>query len=245
MNPIPVPGPVISGQNEFRPRGPHLALFDCDGTLVDSQAAIIGAMNAAFGTRGLPQPSADAVRRVVGLSLLEAVAALLPDADRLEHEAVTDLYREVFAAHRIAGLHSAPLYPGAVATLNALTDAGWLLGIATGKSMRGLLATLELHGLRERFVTLQTPDTCRGKPDPHMVQCAMAQTGAERGATVVIGDTIYDIGMARAAGAIGIGVGWGYHPAAELEAAGADAVVMAYSDLHGAVSRLVAQRARP
>ena len=236
--------PVNSGQNQFRLDEPHLALFDCDGTLVDSQDAIIGAMSAAFGTRGLPQPPAEAVRRVVGLSLLEAVAALLPDADREEHVAVTDLYREVFAAQRGAGLHQAPLYPGAVAALDALTDAGWLLGIATGKSMRGLLATLELHGLRERFVTLQTPDSCRGKPDPHMVECAMAQTGAKASATVVIGDTIYDIGMARAAGAIGIGVGWGYHPAAELEAAGAEAVVMAYPALPGVVSRLVAQRAR-
>jgi phosphoglycolate phosphatase len=200
----------LSGQSQSRLHGPHLALFDCDGTLVDSQEAIVGAMNVAFDARGLPPPPAEAVRRVVGLSLLEAVAALLPGLGRPEHEAVTSLYREAFAAQRAAGLHQDPLYPGAVAALDALADAGWLLGIATGKSMRGLLAILEGHGLRERFVTLQTPDSCRGKPDPHMVECAMAQTGAAASATVVIGDTIYDIGMARAAGAIGIGVGWGY-----------------------------------
>jgi len=241
---IPAPGPAeLSAPRQQRLHGPHLALFDCDGTLVDSQEAIVGAMSAAFGARSLPQPPPEAVRRVVSLSLLEAVAALLPGADRQEHEALTELYREAFAAHRVAGLHRDPLFPGAVEALDALAEAGWLLGIATGKSMRGLLATLEPHGLRERFVTLQTPDHCRGKPDPHMVERAMAETGAAAAATVVIGDTVYDIAMARAAGAIGIGVGWGYHPAAELEAAGAHAVVLAFPVLPAAMARLVAQRA--
>lgn len=218
---------------------PALAVFDCDGTLVDSQSAIVGAMESAFTSCGLARPAAAAVRRVIGLSLDQAIAALLPDAARPEIERLTRLYCAAFAEQREAGHHEDPLYPGVREALDALEQVGWLFGVATGKSTRGLLATLERHGLSRRFVTLQTPDTCRGKPDPHMVECAMAAVGALPARTLVIGDTIYDIGMARSAGAHAIGVSWGYHVAAELTAAGAHRVLDSFHELPAAAAALV------
>lgn len=217
----------------------HLAVFDCDGTLVDSQSAIVGAMDAAFMEAGVAPPPAAAVRRVIGLSLDRAISTLYPAGGPREIERLTRTYCDAFAAQRAAGQHSDPLYPGVIAALDLLQARGWLLGVATGKSTRGLLATLERHGLRDRFVTLQTPDTCRGKPDPHMVECAMSDVGAQPERTVVIGDTVFDIGMARAAGAFALGVSWGYHVPHELTAAGAHRVLDSYMELPGAAAELV------
>lgn len=216
-----------------------LAVFDCDGTLVDSQSAIVGAMDAAFKDAGIHPPPAAAVRRVIGLSLDRAISTLYPVGGPREIDRLSKTYCEAFAAQRAAGQHHDPLYPGVVEALDALRGRGWLLGVATGKSTRGLLATLERHGLRDRFVTLQTPDTCRGKPDPHMVECAMAEVGASPQRTVVIGDTVFDIGMARAAGAFAVGVSWGYHVPHELTAAGAHRVLETYMELPGAAAELV------
>ena len=218
-----------------RPCG--LIVFDCDGTLVDSQSAIVGAMTAAFTSCKRPPPSAEAVRRVIGLSLLRAMEVLVPHAGPGEHAALDESYREHYAAQRAAGAHDDALYPGTVAALDALARDGWLLGIATGKSMRGLLATLERHGLRDRFLTLQTADNCRGKPDPHMVENAMADAGARPAETVVVGDTVFDIQMARAAGATAFGVSWGYHPREELVAAGAHALLEHFDELASALAR--------
>ena len=220
-----------------------LAIFDCDGTLVDSQSAIVGAMHAAFTGCGLAAPAAPDVRRVIGLSLGHAISTLHPAGAEPQIAQLTRDYCEAFAAQRAAGAHADPLYPGVVEALDALRAAGWVLGVATGKSMRGLLATLERHGLRDRFVTLQTPDTCRGKPDPHMVECAMNDVGARAADTIVIGDTVYDIGMAVAAGAHALGVSWGYHAAAELTAAGAQRVLESYAELPDAAAALVSMQA--
>lgn len=217
----------------------RLAVFDCDGTLVDSQSAIASAMDAAFHACGLAAPPVTAVRRVIGLSLDRAISTLYPAGGEREITRLSKIYCEAFADQRAAGLHHDPLYPGVVDALRSLADGGWLLGVATGKSMRGLLATLERHGLHGHFVTLQTPDTCRGKPDPHMVECAMAAVGARPEHTVVIGDTIFDIGMARAAGAFALGVSWGYHVPEELTHAGAHRVLDRYDELPGAAVALV------
>jgi len=212
-----------------------LVVFDCDGTLVDSQSAIVGAMTAAFLAVGRAAPDATAVRRVIGLSLDRAVEVLAPTESLSARDALVEHYRRAYAAQRAAGAHADPLYPGAVEALDELARDGWLLGVATGKSMKGLLATLERHGLRERFVTLQTADICRSKPDPHMVERAMEEAGARPRETVVVGDTVYDIAMARAAGAAAIGVAWGYHAAEELTAAGAHALLARFDELVPAV----------
>ncbi|SMH52176.1 HAD-IA family hydrolase [Azospirillum agricola] len=217
----------------------RLALFDCDGTLVDSQFAIIDAMTAAWEEHGLGVPDPMAVRRMVGLSLVEAVGLLLPGRTPDLHVAVAESYKRAFAAKRGRGEVHEPLFPGILDTLTALADAGVLLGVATGKSRRGLDAVLKLHGIADRFVTLQTADVSPGKPNPHMVQRALAETGAEAAGTVMIGDTTYDIQMARNARVASVGVSWGYHAVAELEAAGADRIVHGGVEVAGAVLDLL------
>ena len=213
----------------------RLALFDCDGTLVDSQHSIVRAMREAWRARNLPDPDADAVRRVVGLPLDEAIARLLPGSTVAEQQVIGAHYRSAFFEHRQSAAFEEPLYPGTVEALDALEADGFLLGIATGKSRRGLQATLEQHGLVARFVTTQTADDCPGKPNPHMVQRAMAESGADRSCVAVVGDTVFDIQMARAAGVASVGVAWGYHDPDDLAAAGADRIVGAFPDVPGAV----------
>lgn len=203
----------------------RLAVFDCDGTLVDSAGAIVASMADAFGLHGLPAPDDVAVRRVIGLTLEEAVGRLAPDIDEGGRGVVSEAYKASFRERRECGGVEEDLYPGAAEVLDALDSAGWLLGIATGKARRGLEATLGRHGLLERFVTTQTADVAPGKPHPGMLERAMAETGAAPADTVMIGDTTFDMEMARNAGAIGIGVAWGYHAEEELHAAGARHVV--------------------
>ena len=215
----------------------RLAVFDCDGTLVDSQANICRAMEAAYAGAGLPPPPRVAIRGIVGLSLVEAVAVLAPDAPSALHEQLAEDYKAAFRAMRAAGeLEVEPLYDGLLAALDTLSADGWLLGVATGKSDRGLAHVLAHHGLAGRFVTLQTADRHPSKPHPSMLHEAMAQAGTDPHMTAMIGDTSYDMEMARAAGVRAVGVTWGYHDAAQLWAAGADAVVHDYADVQGALA---------
>src|SRR5688572_1580075 len=186
----------------------RLAIFDCDGTLVDSGASIYRALKAAFGAHGLDCPPPDVSRKVIGLSLVEAMATLAPGA---HHEALSRTYREAFFAMRQGGHVEEPLFDGIVPLLDALAADGWLLAVATGKSDRGLRHCLESHGIHDRFVSLQTADRHPSKPHPAMALAAIAEAGAAAESSVVIGDTSFDIGMALAAGAGAIGAGWGYH----------------------------------
>lgn len=198
-----------------------LAVFDCDGTLVDSGGTIYRALSETFDRHGLTLPPPRESRKVIGLSLTEAMAALVPDADHLQ---LAETYKSCFHAARQSGMVEEPLFDGILELLDDLEADGWLLAVATGKSDRGLRHCLESHGLHARFVSLQTADRHPSKPHPSMVEQAMADAGAEPGRTVVVGDTSYDMAMAVAAGATAIGVGWGYHHSSELEAAGAYAV---------------------
>ena len=203
----------------------RLVVFDCDGTLVDSQHGIVAAAEAAWRAHGLKAPDPAAVRQVVGLNLDEALAALIPEADTDLVGRLVAAYKQAHVALRSRPDHHEPLYPGIAELLAALDRAEILLGIATGKNMRGLRATLARHELAGRFVTLQTPDTCRGKPHPEMVERALADTGATAMTTYVVGDTTYDMQMAYNARVAGIGVAWGYHAPAALLAAGARQVI--------------------
>jgi phosphoglycolate phosphatase len=116
------------------------------------------------------------------------------------------------------------LFDGILDLLHSLEENGWLLAVATGKSDRGLRHCLESHDIHARFISLQTADRHPSKPHPSMTLMAMADAGAEPGSTVVIGDTRFDMGMASAAGAFGIGAAWGYHDRTELLAGGASAI---------------------
>ena len=199
----------------------RLAIFDCDGTLVDSAANIFRALSMAFEEHGLDVPPLHVSRRVIGLSLVEAIAELTPKEPLERHRAVAESYKRHFQRMRHEGRVDEPLFPGIDELLDALEADGWLLAVATGKSDRGLALCLDCHGYAERFVSLQTADRHPSKPHPSMVERAMADVGAVPETTIVIGDTAFDMGMAVAAGATGIGAGWGYHDAEELIGAGA------------------------
>jgi phosphoglycolate phosphatase len=202
----------------------RLAIFDCDGTLVDSQHNIVMAMEDAFAQAKLDPPGRGRTLSVVGLSLIEAMQVLLPEADAAFHASMADNYKQAFWQLRGNGLVDEPLYDGIADAIDALESDGWLLGVATGKSDRGLAICLEHHGLTKRFVTLQTADRHPSKPHPSMAEAAIAEAGASPETTVMIGDTSFDMLMARAANVRALGVSWGYHATEELHAAGAHAV---------------------
>jgi phosphoglycolate phosphatase len=204
----------------------RLAIFDCDGTLVDSGATIVRAVAETFDAHGLPVPPPRECRRVIGLSLSEAIGTLVPDASGAEQALLIDTYKSKFFQARLEGRVEEPLFDGIAELLDALEADGWLLAVATGKSDRGLGHCLDCHGWSTRFVSLQTGDRHPSKPHPSMVLLAMADARAAPETTIVIGDTTYDMGMAAAAGTAGIGAGWGYHDEGELLAAGAFAVAM-------------------
>ena len=210
-----------------------LVVFDCDGTLVDSQHSICTAMTRAFEEAKLAPPDRPAILSVVGLSLPLAIARLLPDAEADFHDHLSDRYKLAFQAMRREEGVCEPLYPGIADLVVELDAAGWLLGVATGKSDRGLALCLTHHGLIDRFVTLQTADRHPSKPHPSMLLTAMAEAGAAPDTTVMIGDTSFDIDMGVAAGVRSIGVAWGYHSPAELLASGAQAVAMDSAALRG------------
>ena len=210
-----------------------LAVFDCDGTLVDGQAAVCDAMEAAFAAAGLPLPERAQVRRIVGLSLPQAVRALAPDAAPERQAAAVEAYKTAFRASREEGRLEEPLFEGLGDLLAELQGDGWQLAVATGKSDRGLAACLAGHGIAQLFTSLQTADRHPSKPDPAMLAAALFEAGAEADEAVMIGDTTFDMSMARAAGVRAIGVAWGYHTADELIAAGADAVAHSVAELKG------------
>ena len=202
----------------------RLAIFDCDGTLVDSGANIYAALRTSLEGNGLDVPPPEVCRRVIGLSLVEAIATLLPELPPEQHVHLAEDYKRAFMAMRTAGEIHEPLFEGVLDLLDALEHDGWLLAVATGKSDRGLKHCLDLHNIHARFVSLQTADRHPSKPHPSMVEQAIADAGAAPSTTFVVGDTSFDMGMAVNAGAAGIGAGWGYHDAHELIAAGAVAV---------------------
>lgn len=213
----------------------RLALFDCDGTLVDSGGTIHRALDATFRQHDLHCPPRHEAQKVIGLSLEDAMAALAPEAD---HGAMAATYKDAFIAMRGAGTVEEPLFDGIAELLDELEADGWLLGVATGKSLRGLKHCLASHKLDQRFVTLQTADTNPSKPHPAMALAAMAEAGASPGTTFFVGDTAWDMGCARAAGCAAVGAAWGYHSVAELRADGAGHVAERPSGV-GPIARLL------
>lgn len=204
----------------------RLALFDCDGTLVDGQAGVVEAMELAFAELGQPAPDRHQVRRIVGLSLPQAIRHLLPDAAEPLRAELDSVYRRIFRARREAGHLVEPLYDGIAELIARLARDGWVLGVATGKGQRGLDHCLATHGLTDLFVTLQTADHHPSKPHPSMIEAALAETGVAREHCTMIGDTQFDMAMAMNAGVRAIGVDWGYHTSEELIEAGAEAVAI-------------------
>ena len=209
-----------------------LAIFDVDGTLVDSQAMIAASLTAAFAAEGLVPPERARMMSIVGLSLVDAMAALAPEHGTAGHERLAAAYKEAFWQHRARGEHTEELFPGAEALLLKLRARGDVaLGIATGKSRRGVAHLIERHGWQQWFATIQTSDDHPSKPHPSMVTTACNEIATAATETIMIGDTSYDIAMARAAGVWAAGVAWGNHPAAELITAGAHSIANDFNEL--------------
>lgn len=224
----------------------NLVVFDCDGTIADSQYAIVQAMTHAFAAEGLEPPPRERVLDIVGLSLAEAMARLIPTADADLVHRLAERYRAVSADLRTRPRHAEPLFPDARETLVRLAMRGdLLLGIATGKSRAGVDRLFAQEGgLKPLFATVQTSDIHPSKPHPAMLEAAMRDVGVGPERTVMVGDSTFDVSMARAAGVAMIGVKWGYHSANALAAAGADVVADDFAAIEPAVDRLLATRAR-
>ena len=202
----------------------RFVVFDCDGTLVDGQAAICETMELAFANAGLVAPERNKVRRIVGLSLPYALRELAPEASDDQRHAVIEAYKLGYRDLRLSGALREPLFDGIAALIDELDAEGRLLGVATGKSDRGLHACLDTHGIKHRFVSLQTADRHPSKPHPAMLEAALDDAGVSPADAVMIGDTSFDMEMAVAAGVRAIGVSWGYHEPQELFETGASAV---------------------
>lgn len=215
-----------------------LILFDVDGTIVDSQNIIVAAQQMAFAAHGLEPPSRERALSIVGLSLVEAFTVLVgPDGPV---EGLAEAYRNAFSTLRQDPANAEPLFPGAaecLARLGRRRDA--ILGIATGKSRRGVRHLLERHGWHDVFATIQTADDAPSKPHPAMILQAMEEVGAAPDETVMIGDSSYDMAMGRAAGVLSVGVSWGFQPVAALQGAGAHHIVNSYDELEPFLSRFL------
>ncbi len=208
-----------------------LAVFDCDGTLVDGQAAICAAMEQAFTAADAAPPPRNAIRRIVGLSLPQAVRRLASGIGEADCAAIVENYRHAYRSTRESGALHEPLFDGIAALLDALRSEGWVLAVATGKSDRGLAACLEANDIADLFASLHTADGYPSKPYPAMLEAALFDAGAAPQQAVMIGDTTFDVAMARAAGVRALGVAWGYHAPHELLAEGAEAVAGSPAEL--------------
>ena len=198
-----------------------LIVFDCDGTLVDGQYLILDAMQSACRVCDTPYPGDEAIRQIVGLSLMEAIEICHPKENEKTHFALKDAFVDRFQELRLRDEDYEPLFDGVKDMIEQLHRDGYLLGVATGKSTRGLNITLKNHKLSDYFLTLNTADDGPGKPHPSRLNNAMRDAGVEPENTLMIGDTTFDIQMALAANVRAVGVSWGYHERDKLLQAGA------------------------
>lgn len=220
-----------------------LIIFDCDGTLVDSQHLIVEAMNRGFALAGVAPMERDAVLSIVGLSLPLAIERLLPDHPADVIHRVNEGYRNAFGELRRDPANHEPLYAGMEQVVRELAGReDVLLGVATGKSLRGVEALFERLALRDHFVTVQTADFHPSKPHPSMIETAMREAGVEAERTIMIGDTTFDMEMARGAGVGALGVGWGYHPVTALRSVGADDIAERAETLVAKADALLARQ---
>ncbi|MBD8688916.1 MULTISPECIES: HAD-IA family hydrolase [unclassified Rhizobium] len=212
-----------------------LVLFDCDGTLVDSAGLIHEVMARTFVHFGHDRPEMSLTKSIIGLTLDIAIARMQgkPHVDD-EAIAMTAHYKSIYGETRAEAGFQEPLFDGITAMIETLAKRDELLmGAVTGKSRRGLDLIMDTHGFRPHFIVSRTADDCPSKPHPAMVTECCSQTGIVPADTIVIGDAIYDMQMAKAAGAKAVGVAWGYASVADLWKAGADAIVEHASEIPG------------
>lgn len=194
-----------------------LLIFDWDGTLADSEALIVGAMQAAISELKLPTRSDREIRELIGLGLNEAMASLYPEFELPQVLQLLEGYRKRWV---LSGLKEAPLFPGALDTLRILHAEGYRLAIATGKSRKGLERSLDAHvELRTLLSCSRCADETVSKPDPRMLHELLEQEAVDPGRALMIGDTDYDLIMARSAGMPAVAVACGVHPRERLQLA--------------------------
>lgn len=214
-----------------------LIVWDVDGTLVDSRDAIFRSAVLAYEREGLPPPTYDQLRQIVGLNLREAIGVISPELPREALDRLAKGYRIAFQ-----GLHAAPefserLYHGAAETLDRLRAQGWRIAMATGKSRRGVEMVIRTHGWADLFDSTHCADDGPGKPHPAMLLEAMRAIGVGPTRTLMVGDTAHDMRMAKAAGVYAQGVSWGFHTAEEVLEGGADHVAHDFDDLNRQIDR--------
>lgn len=213
-----------------------LVVFDVDGTLIDSQRAIVGSMREAYESHGIEPPTRERILSVVGLSVAEAVAELSRETPGHPRGAIGQAFKSLFRQSLTQGGDESALYPGAAEILDALSARDdVLLALATGNSRRGVERFLERYGYEGRFVSTQSADDAPSKPHPAMVLQACFEAGMQPEEAVMVGDTTFDMTMGRSAGARAIGVSWGYHPSDRLLAAGAERVLSSFDELEAAL----------
>lgn len=216
-----------------------LVILDLDGTLVDSRAVIIHSVTVAAREVGVAVPHQDNIARIIGLSLDRALATLFPDESSERRANIFAAYRNEALRLRADPNDPETLFPGAYELVTDLRETGYLLGIATGKAKRGALHFCDRYGMQGWFDTIQTPDTNPSKPHPGMIESALREAGVAPHRAVMVGDTTFDLEMARNAGVFGIGVSWGNHPVSDLEDAGAHHIVKHMSDVAQAIHTLL------
>jgi phosphoglycolate phosphatase len=205
-----------------------LIVFDWDGTLMDSEAKIVRCMQAAAVDTGIPDPGADAIRNIIGLGLNEAMLALFPDQTAARRTDLIERYRVHFLELDATDM---PLFPGVAQGLTQLVEQGYLLAIATGKARRGLNRVLDDTGMRHLFVSSRCADEAFSKPHPQMLEDILDATGIDTGRALMVGDTVYDMEMARSAKVAALAVSYGVHDRGRLLESGALACLDSFPEV--------------
>jgi len=194
----------------------ELIVFDWDGTLMDSAAMIVNSVQAAARDLGLAPPPDERARHIIGLGLVDALRHALPDLPAARYAELVERYRH----HYLSRDGELALFEGVEAVVRRLAELGYRLGVATGKSRRGLDRALEHSGLGKFFHASRCADECHSKPHPQMLEELMAEFAVPPEATLMIGDTTHDLMMAKNARVDAVAVAYGAHPPAALAAAG-------------------------
>ena len=199
-------------------KGYSLIVFDWDGTLMDSEAKIVNAMQAAIDDVKLPFRDRNQIKNIIGLGLNEALNALFPEIEPHQIAPLTEAYRHHFVH---ADNTPMPMFEGVESLLTSLAEQEYWLAVATGKSRRGLDRVLDEYNLRHHFHVTRCADECFSKPHPLMLEEIMGYVGVEANQALMVGDSEYDILMAQNAGVDALGVSYGVHERTRLMASGA------------------------
>ncbi|MHB1093718.1 HAD-IA family hydrolase [Thiobacillus sp.] len=210
----------------------ELLIFDWDGTLMDSAAAIVDSIQRACEDIGLAAPGDRAARQIIGLGLVQALQTLLPDLPDNDYPRLVERYRH----HYLGRDTELPLFAGVESGIRNLHASGFTLAVATGKSRLGLQRALDASGLGPWFAATRCADETHSKPHPAMVLELIGELDADPVRTLVIGDTSHDLLMASNAGVASLGVTYGAHEADDLHPHAPIALLESFAEVHAWLS---------